>query len=225
MRENFSFPRRERGVVLLIALMILVVLTLASIALVRSVDTTSLIAGNLAFQKSATISADAGVEAAFKYLQKVNEKSPAGYLEKSHIDEAYVAATTNFSTALLTAKDWEKFWWENIDTSGAPSATNCHHGDGPVCTLPTDAAGNTVSYTIQRLCLAEGPFDKAQCLRLGSTGGGEAEGNSSVGGTTIQSLGAADAGSDSKQRYAYRVTARVSGPRNTTTYLQVVLAL
>jgi Tfp pilus assembly protein PilX len=40
----------QQGVVLLMALIMLVALTLAGIALVRSVDTTNLIAGNLAFK-------------------------------------------------------------------------------------------------------------------------------------------------------------------------------
>jgi type IV pilus assembly protein PilX len=46
-------PPSERGVVLLVALIILVALTLAGVALIRSVDTANIIAGNLSFRESA----------------------------------------------------------------------------------------------------------------------------------------------------------------------------
>jgi Tfp pilus assembly protein PilX len=41
----------QRGVVLLVALIILVALTLAGVALIRSVDTANIIAGNLSFHR------------------------------------------------------------------------------------------------------------------------------------------------------------------------------
>jgi Tfp pilus assembly protein PilX len=47
-------PRsNQRGVVLLVALIILVALTLSGVALIRSVDTANLIAGNQSFHQSA----------------------------------------------------------------------------------------------------------------------------------------------------------------------------
>ena len=47
---------RQRGVSLFFALVCLVAIMLAAVALVRSVDTSTLISGNLAFQQSATSS-------------------------------------------------------------------------------------------------------------------------------------------------------------------------
>jgi Tfp pilus assembly protein PilX len=46
-----SLPSRIRGAVLFIALIVLVAMTLAGIAIMRSVDTATLIAGNLAFKQ------------------------------------------------------------------------------------------------------------------------------------------------------------------------------
>src|SRR4051794_33864237 len=51
--------RRQQGVVLLIALIVLVAMTLAGIGLVRSVDTGNMVAGNLAFKQGATLAGDA----------------------------------------------------------------------------------------------------------------------------------------------------------------------
>lgn len=50
--------RAQQGVVLFVALIILVAMTLAGIALMRSVDTNVLIAGNLAFRQGATMAGD-----------------------------------------------------------------------------------------------------------------------------------------------------------------------
>jgi len=56
--------RGQRGIVIFIALIALVVMMIAGLALMRSVDTGNLIAGNLAFRQRAVHSADGGVEVA-----------------------------------------------------------------------------------------------------------------------------------------------------------------
>jgi type IV pilus assembly protein PilX len=57
-------PPSERGVVLLVALIILVALTLAGVALIRSVDTANIIAGNLSFRESAVHAGELGTQTA-----------------------------------------------------------------------------------------------------------------------------------------------------------------
>lgn len=56
---------RESGVVLVISLIILVALSLAGLALVRSTDTGNVISGNMAFRAAAVQAVDTGVEDAF----------------------------------------------------------------------------------------------------------------------------------------------------------------
>ena len=63
-----GLPCRQRGITLIIALIALVALTMAGIALVRSVDTGNVIAGNFAFRQSSMQATDTGVEAAFTQL-------------------------------------------------------------------------------------------------------------------------------------------------------------
>src|SRR4051812_42847814 len=79
---------RQAGVVLIIALVVLVAMTLAAVALVRSVDTNNVIAGNLAFQQAATHSADTGIEAAITWLQ-ANQNGTT--LESSDSTNGYAA--------------------------------------------------------------------------------------------------------------------------------------
>ncbi len=59
-----STLRRQRGVVLFIALIVMVAMSLAAIALIRSVDTTNILIGNLAFRQASILPANLAVEQA-----------------------------------------------------------------------------------------------------------------------------------------------------------------
>ena len=72
LRNRMRLPlgrRDQRGVVLFIALIVLVAMSLAGIAIMRSVDTGNLISGNVAFKQGTLSAADRGVDDAFKYLK------------------------------------------------------------------------------------------------------------------------------------------------------------
>jgi type IV pilus assembly protein PilX len=68
---TLNAPHKQRGVVLLIALIMMVAMTLAAIGMMRSVDTGSVIAGNMAFKKATLSASDAGMSAAFNALMSV----------------------------------------------------------------------------------------------------------------------------------------------------------
>ncbi len=59
---------KQSGVVLFIALIVLVAMSLAGVALWRSIGTGVLIAGNIAIQRGAVTSSDRGIEAARIWL-------------------------------------------------------------------------------------------------------------------------------------------------------------
>lgn len=189
--------RRERGVVLLMALIVLLAMTMAGLALMRSVSTSNVIAGNMAFQQAATQSADAGVEAAANFLST----SLPGALDTSVTSGGGVKYLA-YRQVPAAGQSWDSFW-----TNTVPAAA--------VNTLPVDAAGNTVTYVIHRLCNNDGiPLTVVGCTtspvdRAGSLGG-------SMGGGVV----ALNAPPESY----YRITARVAGPRNTLSYVQVVVA-
>ena len=70
--------RRQRGVSLIFALMALAVISLAAVALVRSVDTTSLVIGNLGFkQVKAALSGPLGETVAARRDGSTPARSPA----------------------------------------------------------------------------------------------------------------------------------------------------
>ena len=193
---------RQRGTVLLIALILLVALSLAGIALVRSVSTSNIIAGNLAFQQAATHSADVGIENALTFL-RTNSGAGVTTLHNSVLSGGgirYVARREDPAAGV----SWDAFWNSTLAASGA------------VNTLPADAAGNTVSYVIHRLCdnIGAPPPSTAGCSAP-PVDTGNASSSMGAGVVTV----AAD-----KQVY-YRVTARVTGPRNTLSYVQAIFAI
>lgn len=55
-------PRRQRGVVLFVALIAMVILSLAGVALMRSIEVSSGVAGNLAFRQASIVAVNEAIE-------------------------------------------------------------------------------------------------------------------------------------------------------------------
>src|SRR5664279_2183606 len=104
--EAVTFKRRQNGVVLVIALIVLVAMTLAGIALVRSVDTTNIIAGNLAFQQSATHSGEGGVETAIGWIES---RTQAALRNDGGAGSGYFAVTRDADSPAANVS-WDDFW-------------------------------------------------------------------------------------------------------------------
>ena len=65
-------PKRQQGIVLLIALTVLVAMSLAGVALMRSVDNTVVIAGNISFKQAGLQVSDRGSRDAYAWLNIIN---------------------------------------------------------------------------------------------------------------------------------------------------------
>lgn len=190
-------PARERGVVLFITLIVLVAMTLAAIATVRSVDTTIQIAGNLAFRQSTTLGADRAIEAARDWLLT---QTDAGVLFDSNPDMGYYAFVQTSGPGQETP--WSEYDWENQSRAVAG----------------TDAAGNTVRYVIQRMCDQPGNPNNltgGSCLSSTVTAGGASGSSMAAGRPSVFGFNV----------YYYRITAQVIGPRNTVSYVQAMIEL
>lgn len=191
--------RSQRGVILFVALIVLVAMSLTGIALMRSVDTNVLVAGNLAFRQGATAAADWGVEAARTYL-------------KTTLD-ANKAAMDNDNPAAGYYSSWQA-GLDLLGTTGSPF-------DWPALAqlVGTDTAGNEVRYVLHRMCAASGPSSGAlaDCVKS-SAGSGAGAVGSTKGTVSYGVLGLATPPS-----VYYRVTVRVLGPRNTVSFVQAML--
>jgi type IV pilus assembly protein PilX len=191
-------PARQKGVVLLIALIMLVAMTLAGIALVRSVGTTNIIAGNMAFQQSATQSGDAGIETAIAWLTANNNNVT---LNSDDATNGYATNGNNPAQNPAAGQSWDAYWTQKLAARAR--------------TLSTDAAGNTASFVIDRLCAFAGsPTGGANCssspLVSVATGNAEEAGELQINAPSL---------------VYYRITSRIAGPRNTVSYVQAIVAL
>ncbi|HEY3327927.1 MAG TPA: hypothetical protein VGK14_12305 [Novimethylophilus sp.] len=186
---------RQRGVVLLIALIMLVAMTLAGIALVRSVDTTNVIAGNMAFQQAAIHSGDTGTETAIQWLEANNTGTT---LHVDNFGSGYTARRQDPGPG----QSWDNFWSLVLAAQSV--------------TLATDVAGNTVAYAIQRLCLTPGdPITPGTGCAASPASTSSASNSLDAGSVDLLY---------SSQIY-YRITSRIAGPRNTVSYVQTIVAL
>jgi type IV pilus assembly protein PilX len=197
---------RQRGVALFFALIALVAIMLAAVVLVRSVDTSTMIAGNLAFQQSATASGDGGTEAAITWLTGIEAANGAKnvLLDPSHafnVDNAAAGYYASLDPAKsLTASSGTRFLWTNADSVG----------------LAADSSGNTVRYIIQRMCAASGVAVSAtNCLFSGAALDNNKQ-NIPLPQEICNGPGCPAAG----QTPVIRVTSKITGPKNTQSYVQ-----
>ncbi len=198
---------RQGGLALLVSLIVLVAMSLAGIALVRSVDTATMIAGNLAFRQGATTSGDAGIEAARTWLL-----ANGASLENNSTGNGYYA--TSQDSLDLTGNATRTNTSDDVDWTGAGVGAST-----PKC-LATDAAGNTVCYIIHRLCNTAGALNSATCSTQQT-----AKGGSSLGSTRPMGTYQERSWTEVATLAYYRVTIRVAGPRNNISYVQAFLLI
>jgi Tfp pilus assembly protein PilX len=206
-RRSSSFGRARRasqqGMVLVMALIVLVLVTLAGLSMMRSVDTTTLVAGNLAFQQAATRASDLGIERAIGVLQTL---AAGGQLNTSDATNSYFATmrtTDSPDPAVSGRRDWPKMWSNWLETNAlAPPFS--------------DNFGNSVQFAIHRLCANSAPPN--------------AGGNCVTAPGQITSAGSSEDSNElqvqgSQTRVYYRITVRVIGPRRTESYVQAHVAM
>lgn len=202
LNRRQSIPRRagraaQRGVVLLVALIVLVAITVAGIGMIRSVDTATLVAGNLAFQQAATHAADKGIEAAMLMLR---DKQTAGQLDAHDGSNGYFASMRSTDSP-AAGQSWQAFWTDSL----AASAYD----------VGEDEFRNRVFFVVHRLCANPQPPGSGG-LCVASPNVTTSEGNS---------LAAGKVSIEAASQIYYRITVRVSGPRRTESYVQSHIAM
>ena len=126
-----SVRNDQKGIVLVVALIVLVAMTLAAVALMRSVDISTQIAGNLAYRQSGVQAADGAAEIARDWLLKQATQDITSL--DANISPSYFASTGASDTFDPLTFDWT--------------------GKSKV---PKNAAGNEAQYVIHRMCEAPG---------------------------------------------------------------------
>ena len=133
MAGRLSLRQRQNGVVMFVALIILIVMTLAGIAMLRQITAGVSIAGNLAFKQNATAVADRGIE----------------------VGRAWV--TTQLPTVLWTdsaANGYFATWSPGFDPSTYDWTGS---NKSAAVALGTETTVSEVRYVVHRLCPNTGP--------------------------------------------------------------------
>lgn len=182
---------RQRGVVLIFTLIVLLILTIGAVALMRSMNTSLFGAGNLAFRRDLANQGELAVANVMAEFL-TGDLSPTG----THSPTANYPAD-NYSATILPS-----------NSEGVPTALLTSTLSPAVGTLP-DLTGATsdvqIRYVIDRMCSATGTPTGALCVQ--ST-------------TLPPDMTSRDKTPKVPTATVYRLTVRVSGPRSTQVFLQ-----
>jgi Tfp pilus assembly protein PilX len=184
--------RRQRGVVLLIVLIGLLLMMIGAVAMVRSFNGSSQVAGNLAFRRDLTNQGERGLAAAAAAVK-------SGALAAASTREADQAASNYSAKRLETNADGIPLLLlkESLfDKAGMKDKND----------VVDEAAGVHIRWIVDRQCDKAGAFDPATCAAV--------DADTSGSGTDWM---AKPSGGPAA---VYRVSVRVDGPRATQAFLQ-----
>ncbi len=206
----------QRGLSLIFAMMALVMLSLAAVALLRSVDVSSMIVGNLSFKQDATSASASAAAEALAWLQTSAQTgsmdadiAASGYYANSQ-DGLDPTGRRTTSQAPLALVDW----------FGDGSCSYAVAGTFSACTvrakLGTPVNGNQVRWVITRLCKTSAAISSANpCAKPATISTANASERGEVGsGGRLSGL--------TSSPY-YRIIVRTDGARNTVSYTETLV--
>ncbi|MCC7182873.1 MAG: hypothetical protein IOMNBAOH_00257 [Rhodocyclaceae bacterium] len=226
---------RQSGVALFIALIMLLVMAIGSVGLIRSMDTATLVAGNLAFKQAAVRMTDLGIEAAANALPTILGASavtdPQGNALCSNAGCTVTAACAdrspncNYYASTLTTDARGVPQLPLDPPAAAPVALDWDNI--PVITAPAPLGGYSVRFVIDRLCAPMPPPPPAlpdppstpyqvvnpfvECFNTPSA--------------TPRPQRAGAPTPTQQLLVHYRISVRVTGPKGTEAYTQAMLTL
>jgi len=193
-----SAASRQRGVVLFVALIVLVVMALMGVAMVRQSGSGLTIAGNIGMRQNALSGADLGTEAAVAWWRPL-------------------VATPGALDSDLVAQGYFSDWGTADPKRATGDPTQYDWAGSSVLVTPDDGTGNEVRYIVERLC---------KLANQGTEVVGQQCVESQLGGALNKS-GTCDNYPQScpppPMAVHFRVSSRVTGPRKTVSYIQVML--
>lgn len=210
MKPNPPSPARssQRGVTLIFALIALVVLLIGAAAMVRSMSTSMLNAGNYGFKRDL---GNQGERAVDLVLNQINTGVLGSDLAREQSNTAL-----NYSAVILANNP------QGVPLALLSDAEFAAAGTAGNDITQTDM-GVTIRYVVDRMSTAPGPVDATKAIlsdapALGADSLTPVENNSSpgVGGPQV---GAAP------RKVIYRLSMRVSGPRNTQSFFQATFTI
>lgn len=215
LNTPFPLQRAQRGAVLIITLIILVVMLISAAALVRSFDISLTTAGNLAFKRDLAQQSEQAAQAILTTFR------PGGTLAPPAARAAHNAAL-NYSAIVLPS-----------NPQGIPLALLAEDLPAGVGTAADIDAGDgvTLRYVVDRLCTDVGEdatLGADRCTLADATnlpGGSSSEWLRAERASSVATGGAgAGLAGAVAQPVVYRVSVRATGPRNTQSFFQTTFS-
>jgi len=217
-RHPPALESNQRGVVLFIALIVMVAMSLAAVALMRSVDTTTAVIGNLAFRQASILPANYAIEDAATGLFTDANVPPA----TARIADVTVDNTTqNYFATHDYSKDYPASGGDDKYGVPKPLQTSTTLAAANLGRKQLDGAGNTITYVIERMCNPNADPAGIPANKSATRAWCDTMPPKQPPGCTINE---SCPGLDFKQVF-YRVTVRVDGPpgTNTVSFAQAML--
>lgn len=225
-RLNFSQSVRmayQAGIVLFFALLALVVMSIAAVALIRSVDTNNLLSGNLVFRQSASPASNVALEVITAYISQnlplannsVNNPSLGYYANCIHFDTTPANQVCDGGT--LTSMTWS-----DANSQLVPTQVD---GNAEI-SGGMDRQGNQIRYIVERMCnyndaelaTANTATDANRCMMASAATNGQTCSHSQ---TNLELFKQCVTSPDTP---LYRVTLQIAGPKNTMSYMQTFIS-
>jgi len=189
----------QRGVVMLFGLIVLLIMMIGTVAMMRSMNTSTFNAGNMGFKRDLTNQGERAVATVLALLQSGALGTEAA--------RQNAATSRNYSATILPT-----------NSQGVPNALISDSAFTAVASTSNDITvsgqGITLRYVIDRLCVNTGAASATHCTMSDN---GQPSGCSA---TPCDDLSDAV-----PQQAVYRVSIRVTGPRQTQAYFQTTLTL
>ena len=188
-------PRRQAGIALPVTLIILLVMLISSIYLLKSSNTTTMTASNLAYDSAQSRAVDYGLYQAFQWLDNTHRNNK-GLLDGNVATAGYVAHHDINQGARSPA------FWEGSHT--------------------VPLGNQRIEYVIHRMCQLPLPYNRAPNNCVQTTDNPSAAGSMVAVGT---SLATDSAVYPAIPRVHYLVTARLDGARGGSVVNQMVVLI
>jgi type II secretory pathway pseudopilin PulG len=199
-------PSAQQGVILLYSLVVLTIMLIGAAAMLRSMNTSLITAGNIGFKRDLTNQAERAAATAMTLLQTGALSTEAARASSS--------TASNYSATILAS-----------NAQGLPNALLDDAAFGTVGVSTNDIAvadqGVTIRWVVDRLCTATGNADASRCTMANDPlpAGGS-------GSDLINAVDSTSGGAGALQRrVVYRLSVRVTGPRATQAFFQSTLTI
>ncbi|MBL0075071.1 MAG: hypothetical protein IPP41_03695 [Rhodocyclaceae bacterium] len=219
-----SHRPRQQGFVLVISLVIMVVMTLSAVAMITSLRGGISASGNISFRQAATRAADVASDSAYQWVQ-AQIAVPTGLDSDIEPLDAAAATTTARYYATLVGADIAckkdgvadaftpqsyRFSDTALDADGAPCASK----------IAGKPSGYDIYYVVHRMAVTAGlSCPAAQCVSPPVTIVSTPLAAGTSRDSTTAQFGNASGTSSGAVVY-YRITVKVSGPRQNNRYVQ-----